>query len=42
MRRGGLLSGHDYGEPCGVKEAVDEAFPQGVTLMGTCWYIFVH
>ena len=42
MRQGGLLSGHDYGEPCGVKQAVDEAFSQNISLMGTCWYTFVH
>lgn len=42
MRLGGLLSGHDYGEPCGVKQAVDELLGERVSLMGTCWYTFVR
>jgi predicted O-methyltransferase YrrM len=42
MREGGLLSGHDYGEPCGVKQAVDELLGDRVSLMGTCWYTFIR
>ena len=42
MRLGGLLSGHDYGEPCGVKQAVDELLDEHVSLMGTCWYTFIR
>jgi hypothetical protein len=32
-----MISGHDYGNPCGVKQAVDEKF-QTFQLMGSCWY----
>lgn len=39
---GGILAGHDYGEPCGVKEAVDELLGDKISLMGTCWYTFIH
>ena len=42
MKVGGMLSGHDYGEPCGVKQAVDELLGEHVSLMGTCWYMFVR
>jgi predicted O-methyltransferase YrrM len=42
MKQGGLLSGHDYGEPCGVKQAVDELLGDKVSLMGTCWYTFIR
>lgn len=42
IKVGGMLSGHDYGEPCGVKEAIDELFPGKISLMGTCWYMFVR
>lgn len=38
IKPGGMLSGHDYGEPCGVKAAVDELLGGQVSLMGTCWY----
>jgi predicted O-methyltransferase YrrM len=41
IRPGGMIAGHDYGEPCGVKQAVDELFGDRVSLMGTCWYVFV-
>lgn len=41
MKIGGMLSGHDYGEPCGVKQAVDEVLGENVSLMGTCWYTFI-
>lgn len=39
VRPGGMLAGHDYGEPCGVKQAVDERFKAAVT--GTCWYVYI-
>ncbi len=42
MKTGGLFAGHDYGEPCGVKQAVDELLGDKVSLMGTCWYTFIH
>lgn len=42
VRTGGLLSGHDYGEPCGVKQAVDELLAGQISLMGTCWYTFIR
>ncbi len=41
MKPGGLFSGHDYGEPCGVKQAVDELLGDKISLMGTCWYTFI-
>lgn len=34
----GYLSGHDYGEPCGVKQAVDEKFKIFET-QGTIWKV---
>jgi len=37
IRPGGMIAGHDYGEDCGVKQAVDEHFEE-VSVMGTCWY----
>lgn len=41
IRPGGILAGHDYGRPDhpGVKEAVDKAFPQGVHLVDTIWWV---
>lgn len=42
IKIGGMLAGHDYGEPCGVKQAVDEMFGDRISLMGTCWYMFVR
>jgi cephalosporin hydroxylase len=41
VKHGGLLSGHDYGEPCEVKRAVDEMLGGKISLMGTCWYTFI-
>lgn len=40
IKVGGMLSGHDYGEPCGVKAAVDRLLGDKISLMGTCWYVF--
>lgn len=40
IKIGGMISGHDYGEPCGVKAAVDRVLGGRVSLMGTCWYMF--
>jgi len=42
IRVGGMLAGHDYGEPCGVKEAVDELLGERISLNGTCWYTFIR
>jgi len=42
VKQGGMLAGHDYGEPCGVKQAVDELLPNKIKLLGTCWYIFIQ
>lgn len=42
IRVGGMLAGHDYGEPCGVKEAVDELLGDRISLNGTCWYTFIR
>lgn len=39
VRPGGMLAGHDYGEPCGVKQAVDERFQANV--LRTCWYVYM-
>jgi hypothetical protein len=37
IRASGIISGHDYGEPCGVKQAVDELIPEP-TITGTVWW----
>lgn len=46
IRAGGMIAGHDYGEPCGVKKAVDYIFgekgPESVTVLGTVWYKVIH
>lgn len=39
VRPGGILAGHDYGEPCGVKQAVDEAFGSAVKTTGSVWFV---
>tara|TARA_R110002050_G_scaffold87687_1_gene185645 strand:- start:4941 stop:5525 length:585 start_codon:yes stop_codon:yes gene_type:complete len=36
---GGIISGHDYYNPCGVKQAVDESFGSRVKHMGAAWYV---
>jgi predicted O-methyltransferase YrrM len=40
VKIGGIISGHDYETTvtCGVRKAVDEAFPVNVFTMGRCWY----
>jgi predicted O-methyltransferase YrrM len=38
IRKNGMISGHDYTNPCGVKQAVDEKF-QNFQLNGSCWYL---
>jgi predicted O-methyltransferase YrrM len=38
VRDGGILAGHDYTEPCGVKQAVDESFGKP-NLEGSVWWI---
>jgi Methyltransferase domain len=42
VKPGGILAGHDYSDAFpGVRQAVDEAFPDGVELRGTMWAIEV-
>lgn len=38
VREGGIIAGHDYTEPCGVKQAVDEAFGKP-HLDGSVWWL---
>lgn len=39
MRKGGIISGHDYGEPCGVEEAVRTVFgPGNFFAQKTVWW----
>jgi len=37
VKLGGIISGHDYTQPCGVKRAVDETI-KGVLTIGTSWF----
>lgn len=37
VRPGGILAGHDYGEPCAVKAVVDELFGNRISVIGTVW-----
>ncbi len=39
IRKGGMISGHDYFNPCGVKKAVDERFGDKVKTYNNCWYV---
>ena len=39
IRKGGMISGHDYFNPCGVKKAVDEKFGSKVKTYDSCWYV---
>ena len=41
VRPGGILSGHDYHRASwpGVTRAVDEAFPAGVSVCGSIWWV---
>lgn len=39
IKKGGIISGHDYFNPCGVKKAVDEKFGDKVSFNGPCWYV---
>jgi len=44
IKKGGMISGDDYFNPCGVKQAVDEKFgapdtDSGVRIYGHCWYV---
>jgi predicted O-methyltransferase YrrM len=41
IKPGGMLAGHDYGEPCGVKQAVDEKFGPRVKTTGSVWFVDV-
>lgn len=39
VKSGGIISGHDFREPCGVEQAVEEIFGKnGFNLWGTVWY----
>ena len=37
IRKNGIISGHDYSDPSGVKQAVDEKF-NNFQINGSCWY----
>ncbi len=38
IKKGGIIAGHDYGEPCGVKQAVDDLIGENnITIKGTAW-----
>ena len=39
VKIGGIISGHDYSQPCGVKQAVNEFFSSGITKKGTSWLV---
>jgi len=42
IRKGGMISGHDYFNPCGVKQAVDEIFGDKVNFYNNkVWYLTV-
>ncbi len=36
VKKGGFIGGHDYAQPCGVKQAVDEIFTN-IETPSTCW-----
>ena len=38
VRKGGVIAGHDYDWP-EVRRAVDEAFPIGLGVANTSWFI---
>jgi len=37
VKIGGTIGGHDYSQPCGVKQAVDEFFSTQITREGSSW-----
>jgi predicted O-methyltransferase YrrM len=39
VRKGGMISGHDYFNTCGVKDAVDLLFGSKVQTFDSCWYV---
>lgn len=39
IRENGIIAGHDYFNPCGVKKAVDKIFGDSVHFYGSCWYV---
>jgi len=41
IKKGGIISGHDYFNPCGVKKAVDEIFGDKTKFDGPCWFVEV-
>jgi predicted O-methyltransferase YrrM len=42
VKSGGMISGHDYNNPCGVKQAVDEFFGSKVQIFDGCWYVEIR
>ena len=38
VKKGGMISGHDYLNPCGVKQAVDELIGKVTITKGGVWY----
>jgi predicted O-methyltransferase YrrM len=39
VKKGGIISGHDYFDTCPVKQAVDELFPNVKKYETNCWYL---
>jgi predicted O-methyltransferase YrrM len=37
IKKGGMISGHDYHNPCGVKKAVDELLPKKEITINNIW-----
>lgn len=42
IKNQGIISGHDYFNPCGVKKAVDEKFRNKTKFCGSCWYVDIN
>lgn len=42
VKKGGIISGHDYFEGCPVTKAVDELLPNRKTFKGNCWYLEIE
>ena len=38
LKKGGIISGHDYNNPCGVKQAVDELIPNFKLSTDGIWF----
>ena len=43
MKKTGILAGHDYSTPCGVRQAVDEKFGDNVYTSNQriCWWVYM-